>query len=222
MAPRPALSPISLALHGDVLDPWCWLAERRIVIAAEELHGRFTPLAHVPLPQRWEARAPTALERRNRARDLKRAAKEPDAPPFSPELWSAGAAGPVSSAPALIAIAAARLQGRAAEASLREALREASLVRALDVSRSDVVVEVAARAGLDLARFIPAFEAPGTERALLDEIAEAVEQGIESGPALIIGGEWMVCGARSLRDYRILLKRYLATRAGTPVEHTVH
>jgi len=222
VAPRPASAPISLTLHGDILDPWCWIAERRIVIAADELHGRFMPLEHVALARRWDARAPTPVERRNRARELRLAAKEPDAPPFSPELWSASSLGPVSSAPALVAIAAARLQGRNAQAALREALREGALVRGLDVSRSDVIVELAARAGLDLARFVPAFEAPGTERALLDDIAAAAEQGIAAGPALIIGADWMVTRLRSLRDYRLVLKRYLTTRVGTHVEHTVH
>jgi predicted DsbA family dithiol-disulfide isomerase len=222
VAPRPAFRPISLALHGDVLDPWCWLAERRITIAADECHGRFMPLEHVALPQRWEPRAPSAVERRNRSRELRRAAKEPDAPPFSPELWSPAASGPVSSAPGLVAIAAARLQGRTAEAALREALREAALVRALDVSRTDVLLEVAARAGLDLARFVPAFEAPATERALLDDIADAADRGIEDGPALVVGDDWMISGARSLRDYRLILKRYLAMRVGTLVELTVH
>jgi predicted DsbA family dithiol-disulfide isomerase len=217
-----ARAPISLTLHGDVLDPWCWIVERRVVIAAEELHGRFMPLVHVPLPKRWEARAPSAAERRQRARDLRRAAQEADAPHFSPELWSASAPGPVSSAPALVAIAAAGLQGRAAASALREALREAALVRALDVSRRDIVVEVAALAGIDLALFMPAFEAPGTERALLDEVAEAAELGIETGPALVIGDDWMIAGVRSFRDYRVALKRYLAARAGTHVEHTVH
>jgi predicted DsbA family dithiol-disulfide isomerase len=220
--PRVASAPISLSLHGDVLDPWCWIVERRVVFAAEELHGRFMPLVHVPLPKRWEARAPSAAERRQRARDLRRAAQEPDAPPFSPELWSGSAAGPVSSAPALIAVAAAALQGRAVASALREALREAALLRGLDVSRPDIVLEVAARAGVDLARFVPACAAPGTERALLDEVEEAAENGIETGPALVIGDDWMVAGVRSLRDYRVVLKQYLAARVGTHVEHTVH
>ena len=222
MAPRPAFLPISLALHGDVLDPWCWIAEKRIAIAAEELHGRFMSLEHAPLPRRWDPRAPTAAERKHRAVELRRAAKEPDAPAFSSELWSASVTAPVSSAPALVAIAAARLQGRAAESAVRDALREAALVRALDVSRTDVIMEVAARAGVDLARFVPAFEAPATERALLAEIGEAEEQGIEASPSLVIGDDWMVTGARPLRDYRVILKRYLAVRAGTPVAHTVH
>jgi predicted DsbA family dithiol-disulfide isomerase len=222
VAPRPASAPISLVLHGDVLDPWCWIAERRIVIAAEELHGRFMPLEHLALARRWDAHAPTAIERRAHARELRCAAREPDAPPFSRELWGPDAAWPLSSAPALVAIAAARLQGRQAQTAMREALREGALVRGLDVSRSDVIVELAARAGVDLARFVPAFEAPGTERALLDDMAEASEQGISKGPALIIGADWMVTGARPLKDYRLLLKRYLATRVGTPVEHTIH
>lgn len=209
-------------LHGDVLDPWCWLAERRIVIAAEELHGRFCSLEHGPLPRRWERRAPTAAERRYRARELKRAAREPDAPPFSPELWSAGGTGPHGSAPPLVALAAARLQGRPAEHALREALREAALVAGIDVTRSDVIVELAARTGVDLARFVPALEAPGTERALLAEVEAAQELGVRAGPALVIADDWLVTGLRPLRDYRVLLKRYLSLRAGAPVEHTVH
>ena len=222
VAHRVASAPVSLRLHGDLLDPWCWIAERRIAIAAEELHGRFTPLAHAPLPKRWEAKAASAAERRQRAAELRRAAREPDAPPFSPELWSGSAPGPLSPAPALVAVAAAALQGRAAANGLREALREAALVRGLDVSRTDIVMEVAARAGVDLARFVPAFAAPATERALLDEITEAAELGIRSGPALVIGDDWMVAGVRSLRDYRLVLKRYLAARIGAHVEHTVH
>jgi predicted DsbA family dithiol-disulfide isomerase len=207
-------------LHGDLLDPWSWIAERRIAIAADELHGRFT-LGHAALPRRWEARAPSAFERRRRVRELKRAAGEPDAPPLTAELW-AGPTGPQSSAPALVAVAAAQLQGAAAAAALREKLREAALVAGIDVSRRDVIVEVAARAGLDLSRFVPAFEAPGTERALREEIVAARELGVEVSPALVINEDWLVAGVRSLKDYRMLLKRYLSQRVGAPVEHTVH
>lgn len=209
-------------LHGDVLDPWCWIAEQRIAIAADELHGRFKPVSHAPLPRRWEPRAPTAAERRIRVRELQRAAREPDAPPLSPGLWSDGGAGPQSSAPALVAVAAARMQGRQAEQAMIRALREAALAAGFDVSRTDVVVEVAARAGLDLARFLPAFEAPGTARAVRADVEEARDLGVRCSPSLVIGEEWLVSGARSLREYRTLLRRYLADRAGSPVEHTMH
>jgi predicted DsbA family dithiol-disulfide isomerase len=222
VAPRPISMPLPLVLHGDILDPWCWIAEKRVSIAVEELHGRFLPLEHAPLPRRWEPRAPTASERQNRIRELKRAAREADAPPFSTELWSDSGAGPQSSGPPLLAIAAARLQGLAAANRLRAALREAALVAGLDISRRDIITEVATRCGLDLADFVPAFDAPGTERALLDDIEESYVLGVDAGPALVINDDWLVSGARSLRHYRRLLKRYLAMRAGTPVAHTVH
>ena len=213
---------VALVLHGDVLDPWCWLAEKRIAGAAEQFHGRFSSVAHAALPRSWEARAPTATERRRFAAELRRAARQPDAPPFSPEVWLGNATGPQSSAPALLAIAAARLQGPAAATALRSALREAALVSGLDVSRHDIVIEVAARAGLDMARFVPAFQAPATERTLLEDIWAAWELGIEGGPALVIGEAWLVSGLRSQREYRALLKRFLTRRAGPSVEHTLH
>jgi len=215
-------APISLVLHGDVLDPWCWIAENRIAIAAEELRGRYAPVEHAALPRSWEARVPSAAERRRLAAELRRAGRQPDAPPFSPELWTANETGPQSSAPALLAIAAARLQGPAAARALRSALREAALVVGLDVSRRDIVIEIAARVGLDLTRFVPAFQAQATERALLDDICAAWELGIESGPALVIGENWLVSGLRTLRDYRALLRRYLSRCAGRPVEHVLH
>jgi predicted DsbA family dithiol-disulfide isomerase len=222
LAPRnPTSALVSLVLHGDLLDPWCWLAEKRITIAADELHGRFAPIEQSPWPRRWEPRAPTATERRQRARELIRAAKEPDAPPFSTELWD-GEAGPRTSAPPLIAVAAARMQGPAAAVTMREALRTAALVCGIDVTRSDVILEIASRAGLDLARFVPAFQAPGTERALRAQIEDSCDRGVEIGPSLVIGEDWLVSGVRSLREYRTVLKRYLTKRGGITVEHTLH
>ncbi len=219
---RLAYAPITLVLHGDLLDPWDWIAERRIGAAAEALLGRFAPLVHAPLPRRWEARAPSAAERRRRAGELRRAAKEVDAPRFTAELWSGPGPASSSSALPLIALAAARLQGSLAAAALRAALREAALVFGIDVTRGDVIVEVAARAGLDLSRFIPALQAPATERSVRKEIREAHERGVTAGPGLVIADEWLVSRVRPLRDYRVILKRYLATRAGASVEHTVH
>jgi len=212
---------VELVLHGDLLDPWCWIAERRITAAAEELHGLFMPVTHAPLPRRWEACAPSRAERRGLARELQRAAKEPGAPPFSTELWTA-ASGPFTSAPPHVAIAAARLQGAAHADALREALRGAALLSGVDVTRPDVIVEIAARAGLDLSRFVPAFHAPATERTLRAEVEDACALGVRGGPSLVVGEDWLVSGLRSVRDYRAVLKRYVSRGARAPEEHTVH
>ena len=67
---------------------------------------------------------------------------------------------------------------------------------------------------------------PGTAAAISVTASEAsgvsTSPVIVTTPALVIGEEWLVSGPRSLRDYRLVLKRYLADRAGTPIEHTVH
>jgi predicted DsbA family dithiol-disulfide isomerase len=220
---RPTSHPIPLVLHGDLLDPFSWIAERRIVIAADDLPGRYKPLSHAALPRRWDPLAPTAAERRAHHRELRLAAREPDAPRFAqaPEApW--GETGPLPSAPALLAVAAAKLQGANLAGLLRESLRQAALCFGLDVSRRDVIVEVAARTGLDLAHFVLAFEAPATERALLDDVQAAYDLGVDVGPALVIDDVWLVTGLRSLADYRTLLERYLARLAGQAAEHTVH
>ena len=57
MASRSASTPVPLVLHADVLDPWSWIAEKRIVIAADELHGRFFPLEHAQRMQEILPRA---------------------------------------------------------------------------------------------------------------------------------------------------------------------
>jgi predicted DsbA family dithiol-disulfide isomerase len=213
---------VSIVLHGDVLDPWCWIAERRLALAAERFDGRFAPIEHSPFPRRWQPRVPSAAERRARARAVVRAAREKDAPPISPELWIS-ASPPASSAPPLLALAAARLQGAARESALREALREAALVRGLDVSRSDVIVEVASRApGLDLSRFLSAVRAPATERSVRAAFNAALDRGVQAAPSLVIGEDWLVQGPRTTEEYREILQRFLVRSVGVPLERIVH
>ena len=213
---------VSIVLHGDVLDPWSWIAERRLAAAAEPFDGRFAPVEHSPFPRRWEPRLPSAAERRARARALDRAAREKDAPPLSPELWTS-ASPPSSSAPPLLALAAARLQGAAKESVLRAALREAALVRGLDISRPDIIAEVASRApGLDLSRFLSAVRAPATERTVRAAFNAALDRGVEKAPSLVIGEDWLVQGPRTTDEYRDILQRYLVRSVGVPLVRSVH
>ncbi len=219
-AARNAPQSLSLVVHGDLLDPLCWLAERRVATAAEELCGWYGPLAWSSLPRSLDDACPTPSERRRHIRELRRAASEPDAPPLSPEPWNDAGRG--CSTAAMVAVVAASFQGRAHAATLRGAVREAGLSAGLDVSRRDVLVELAARAGLDLARFLPALDSPASERLLRAEVAAAAELGVTRGPALVIAGEWLVAGLRALEDYRLLLRRYLETRVPHPAAQTVH
>jgi predicted DsbA family dithiol-disulfide isomerase len=213
--------PPSLVLYEDPLSPWCLVAEQRIRAILDELPGDFGPLRIEPFPLRAEPRAPSAAERKALARVARRAAKQPEAAHTTPDLWLS-ADPPLSTVPALAALYAARLQGAAREDALRDAIRQAGLVRGINPTRKDVLYELADAAGLDVARFAGALAAPTTERRVREAFEDALEKGIEVAPALVIGDEWLVAGARSRDEYRAVLRRYACARLGVPPLRTVH
>jgi predicted DsbA family dithiol-disulfide isomerase len=216
-----SVEPVTLVLHEDPLSPWCWIAERRVEAALASLPGVFAPLRHAPFPLRVAPRSPTRSEVRALARAVRRAAREPEATGVRPDLWLSRDP-PWSSVPALAALAAARLQGRDRERALREAIREAALVRGLNVARTDVLLELAERAGLDLDRFAPALGSRRTQDGVRDAREEAEDRGIERAPALVVGDEWLVTGVRPAEEYREVLRRYATLRAGITSTCTLH
>jgi predicted DsbA family dithiol-disulfide isomerase len=211
----------SLVLYEDPLWPWCLVAEHRIRAALEELDGPFDPLRLEPFPLRTEPRIPTRAERRAMAKVARTAAREPEAAGTTPDLWLSRDP-PLTTVPVLTALAAARLQGAAREDALREAIREAGLVRGINVTRRDVLYELAETSGLDVVRFAGAFAAPATERKVLDVFEDAVSKGVEGAPALVIGDEWLVLGPRTAEEYAAVLRRYATVRLGVPQKRTVH
>lgn len=221
--PPKSLSPelASLVLYEDPLWPWCYVAEQRIRAALEELQGSFGPLRLEPFPLRCEPRALAPTERRALARAARSAAREPEAAHLKPDLWLSRDP-PLTTVPVLTALAAARLQGSAREGALRDAIREAGLVRGINVTRRDVLYELAGTAGLDVTRFAGAFAAPATERRVLDAFEDAVDKGIEGAPALVIGDEWLVVGPRTTQEYSTVLRRYACARLGVRQKRTVH
>jgi predicted DsbA family dithiol-disulfide isomerase len=212
---------IAIVLHEDLLNPWCWIAERRVRTALDDLDGLFGPLKYAPFPLRFEPRLPSSNERKALAREIRKAAAQTEGKGFTPDLWLSPDP-PTSSFPSLLALAAARLQGAARESALREALREAALRRGLNVARPDVVIELAARNGLDLARFTAALSAPATERTVREAYEQALDRGIDDVPSLVIGDEWLVTGLRKVDEYRTILKRYLASQPGAGHGPTLH
>ncbi len=212
---------MSLVLYEDPLSPWCLVAERRIRSALEDGAAPFLPLRIEPFPMRAEPRAPSSRERRALARAARKAAREPEAAHVRPDLWLSRDV-PLSTVPTLMALAAARQQGAVHEDALRNAIREAGLVRGINVTRSDVLYELAEAAGLDVARFAGALCAPTTERRVRDAFEDAIDKGILDAPALVIGEEWLVVGTRPADEYRALLRRYASARLGVPPLRTVH
>jgi predicted DsbA family dithiol-disulfide isomerase len=221
VSPQNRHAAVPLVLYEDPLSPWCLLAERRISVAAEDLGGAFRSLRLEPFPTRLTPRALSKADRCALARAARRAAREPELSGSIPDLWLSPDA-PVSSLPVLTALSAARLQGRGAEAALRRAIRDAAFFRGLNVARSDVLHELAHVAGLELASFAAAFAAPATEQRVEDSLRQALERGVREVPALVIGDEWLVVGARRTDVYRSILRRYVSARLGTASVRTFH
>jgi predicted DsbA family dithiol-disulfide isomerase len=219
--PQTLLEPVSLVLYEDPLWPWCLVAERRIRAALVELDDCFAPLRLMPFPLRTEPRVPSRAERRALARAARSAAREPEAARTTPDIWLSRDP-PLTTVPVLTALAAARLQGTAHEDALRTAILEAGLVRGINVTRRDVLYELAGTSGLDVARFAGAFAAPATERHVLDVFEDAVDKGVQGAPALVIGDEWLVLGPRTAVEYAAVLRRYAAARPGIAQKRTVH
>ncbi len=208
-------------LYEDPLSPWCLVAEKRIAAALSDLERTYEPLRHEPFPLRLEPRAMSRTERERLARAARRAAKEPEAQGITPDLWLSQDP-PLSSIPPLAALAAARLQGVGREEALRTALRQAALFRGVNVSRRDVLYELAGCAGLDVSRFASALSTPWTERRVRACYEEAVDRGVEVAPALVVGEEWLVAGPRSIDEYREILERYARVRHGIPMARVIH
>lgn len=213
--------PVSLVLYQDPLSPWCVLAEERIVAAAGSLPGAFRPLRLEPFPTRVTPRALSKSERCTLARASRRAAREPELSGVIPDLWLSPDP-PLSSVPVLSALCAARLQGPSREVALRAAICEAAHYRGLNVARTDVLLELAHVAGLDVAWFAAALAAPSAGLRVEQALEAALARGVREVPALVIGEEWLVVGARRTEVYRSILRRYVSTKVGAVAVRTVH
>lgn len=192
--------PLQILVYQDVLCAWCFIADKRLEILREEF-GSAVSWRFRPYPLRTQDSTPSPRERRRWARDVARARLESEGGQLSPDLWSSSDP-PGSSIPPLAAIEAARLQGSEKRDALARALRRAALEQGINVSRSDVVFELACSIGLNMNRFAAAFQATQTRRLILEEHRLATDRGVRGVPALVLAGRWLLTGLKDLGEYR--------------------
>jgi predicted DsbA family dithiol-disulfide isomerase len=225
---KPPALPLQITVYQDVLCSWCYLADLRFEVLRHELQGVVQWRAR-PYPLRIVDALPTPKERNALLEEVQRARAEADpaARLLSTELWSSDDA-PRSSVPALAALEAARLQGAAARTALYRTMQRAALEQGVNVTRTDVIFELASRVGLKMNAFAAAFGSAQTRELVMEEHRAAASRGVKGVPTIVIGGRWMVCGLREVSEYRehilaCLGKVYAApTRPGFAPERTVH
>lgn len=209
--PTPRLDePVELVLYHDVFCSWCYVADQRLDVLRQELGSQVT-WALRGYPLRPDDRLPDKKQRQVLARHFRRVAKEAEGRGVVPELWT-GRDPPSSSRPPLIALEAALLQGEEAQRELLTMMRKAAFIDGINVARRDVQLELAARAGLDVPSFLEELDDPASARSVDQGCEEAEAHGIKGVPALVIGGEWLMQGAREVDDYRQVIEKYLHER----------
>jgi predicted DsbA family dithiol-disulfide isomerase len=192
--------PLEITIYQDVLCSWCYLAEVRLEQVRRELGDAFRWRSR-PYALRLKDAVPTRRELRQWIREVDTAKKEPDGLRLSPTLWTQ-AQPPRSSVPALQALEAARLQGPDLHQALARSMQRAALEQGIDVTRSDVLYELACHVGLNMNRFSAAFGTEQCRRLILQEHKLASERGVRGVPTVVIAGRWMICGLREVAEYR--------------------
>lgn len=179
--------PVRVTYFTDPLCPWCWAFEpqwRRL---------RFEFGAGL----RWQYRMGGLLSGWGRYHDPVNEIHNPGQMatqwlqvaeltdvPIDASIWRA--APPASSYPACLAFKAAESFGPPfAEAYLRR-LREAVMLEGRDVSRREVLLDVAAAAGADPIAFEAAFDGPEAAGAFRDDLTETRYREIQRFPTLVL------------------------------------
>ena len=198
-----AQKPLNLYLYQDALCAWCYVAEQRLEAIRAEL-GPLIRIRRRPYPLRPHDGAPTAQEVAEGIAELARARQEPEGRRIKLDLWT-GDDLPRSSVQTLAALEAARLQGPDLGQALFRRLQRAALEDGINVTRSDVVFEIASRLGLQMNRFSAVYQSAQTHSLIREEHRVAVERGVKSLPTLVIGGRWMISGLREASEYRELI-----------------
>jgi len=212
---------LELVLYHDVLCGWSWLAEKRLLLLREEM-GPYLRIRRRPFAVRPEARIPTRWECMAEASNWRKVARERDAEPIVTDLWRSSDP-PTSSMPPLWALHAAAIVGGnvGAERLLAE-LRRAAFLQGINVSRDDVILEIAAKIGLPMSRFANAYFSEHTRRTVRDQHEDACSRGIDSVPTVILGDEWMLAGARTVEEYRSAIRRYVQQQGLRMPQRSVH
>jgi predicted DsbA family dithiol-disulfide isomerase len=211
---------VELVLFHDVLCSWCYVADKRLDTLREE-YGPAVRWSFKPYALRPDDQIPDKKQRALLARHFRRIAKEREGKGVKADLWT-GQDPPASTLPPLLALEAALQQGSQLQHELLRGMRKAAFLDGINISRRDVQVELAARAGLDVPAFLAQLDDPAPEQSVTEAAEEADALGIKGVPALVIGGEWLMQGCRDLSEYRQVIDKFLRERASPAHLRMIH
>jgi predicted DsbA family dithiol-disulfide isomerase len=214
---------LSLVLYQDVFCAWSYLAELRLAALQNEL-GKAVHLSISPYPVRVADDPLTRAERASWIEESRQAHAEPEGGRIRADLWL-GLDPPRSTLPPLLALEAAAVQGEERRQLFCRAMLRAALEGGINVARSDVILELASAAGLEMDRFVACYQSPMLRRLILEERQLARARGVNGVPTLVIAGRWMISGLREVAEYRrylVMCMRKLSSERGSQPERVLH
>jgi putative protein-disulfide isomerase len=206
---------IALTLFHDVLCSWCLLADARLRWLIQHELGREVLLRYKAFATRQRETYPTPRELKTLARHYTRVAKTNEGYGIVTDLWSTGDP-PLTTIPPLAALMAAEAQGAEQRERLWAELRRLAFWHGVNVSRRDVLIEIADKIGLDVDEFLRKLDDPRTETQVLEEHEQAEARGIGGVPAVVLAPlrsypgapEWVTAGCRDIWEYREIVLRF--------------
>ncbi|HEY5600402.1 MAG TPA: DsbA family protein [Candidatus Manganitrophaceae bacterium] len=191
-------TPIRIDYYTDPLCSWCFAAEPTLDRVKEhfkdriELHYKVFPLFDdVREVMNDPARLWTIADRY-------RIVSKKTGVYIDNKVWSIDP--PQSAWPACEAIKAAERQGFSAVDRFIKLLRNGVMLDGKNISRRDVQMELASKAGLDLPRFEKDLSDPKVHDQALADVADARRENVESRPTFILantqGDKVLIAGPR--------------------------
>jgi predicted DsbA family dithiol-disulfide isomerase len=176
-------APVTIALYSDVHCPYAYLIAYRLRQLHDSYRGKIT-ISYKSLALEYVNRRPTPKPILDNETPILML-EEPDIP-YQP--WHAPLSEwPVTMWPAFEAIKCAERQGAAAAAELDWAIRAAFFAESQCISMRHVLLALAEKAGLDMARFTEDFDTGATKRQVLEEAQMGWERlKVEGSPTLVL------------------------------------
>ncbi len=189
---------VPIAIYSDYLCPWCYVATIRLRKIKEE-YGDGVSIVWKSYTIRRGTGVTGFLAHTNQGRF--RAGEEEEGLVFRP--WPEDRPMPATSLPAQEAAKCAALQGPEVFERLHLLLLRAYCTECQDISQRDVLIALAKEAGLDLERFIPAFDSGSQRERVVDEYQECLEKYAGWGiPTAVFGEDIVLAGAVPVDMYR--------------------
>lgn len=116
---------------------------------------------------------------------------------------------PDYSMPAHIAAKCVRIQGEEYFFNYHNLLYLSLFQHNLNISKQDVLIELAKKLKLDIDKFINDYNNSETIEIIKNEYNEAINRNIKCIPTTIINNENIITGAISIKDYKEKIKTYL-------------